>query len=400
MRGRYLTQTWRSDPTLYAPRRYRRACQYRAFIPDPLPLDEQAEAFALDLDLSAAMSNVERSLTDLNRIAAPALQALSRFLLRTESIASSKVEDLQADARSLAMAEARRRAGRSVGQQARAIIANIDAMERAVEHAARADRFGVGDLLDIHAVLMQHAPLGRRVGALRDDQNWIGGNDYNPCGADYVPPPAQLVPDLLENLCNFCESDQAPPLAQAALAHAQFETIHPFDDGNGRTGRALIQMLLRRRGLAPSFVPPISVVFSQRRDSYIQGLVDFREGREREWLFRFTSAAAQAVRLANRYRREITELQGFWRERLRTAEHPRADAVAWELIDVLPGMPVLSVPTAVEATGRSQPAVNNAVGQLERVGVLSRIGTSARYRIWEPQGLLDLMVDIESEALA
>jgi Fic family protein len=109
--------------------------------------------------------------------------------------------------------------------------------------------------------------------------NWIGGNDYNPCGADFVPPPPEYVDALLSDLCDAINNASLPPLVQAALVHAQFETIHPFDDGNGRMGRTLVQVILRRRGVAPAYVPPVSVVLAAERDRYIQGLTHYRADR-------------------------------------------------------------------------------------------------------------------------
>ena len=399
MRGRLVRKTWKFDPTAYAPRKFQRACGYEAFIPDPLPLEDDTQEFNLSLELALTVSEVEQRVIELNQIADPALASLSRLLLRTESIASSKVEGMHADARALAMAEARRQAGRSIGQQFGEIIANIDAMERAVERAASTDHFRIEDLLEIHAVLMKRAPIGVWAGRLRGEQNWVGGNNHNPCGADYVPPPPEYVEELLENLCDFCNLDTVPPLVQAAIAHAQFETIHPFVDGNGRTGRALVQMVLRRSRLAPHLVPPISVVFSQRREAYIESLIGFRNGRVDQWLSDFAVATAHAVQLALRYRAEIEHLQEFWRSRLRETENPRVDSVMWEIINSLPALQGVSVPGLMEVTKRSQPAVNQAVASLERAGVLRRVGTSKRYRVWEPEGLLDLIVDLETGAI-
>ncbi len=392
MRGHTVRRVSKHDPTLYAPPRYRRACGYESFIPDPLREDE----FDFPADLAATLSEVERAVVALNGLTPATLSSLSRLLLRTESIASSKVEGMQTDARALALAEAQRRAGRSVGQQVSEIIANIDAMEEAVQGTADARDLSVADLCEIHAVLMERDITRRSAGKLREDQNWIGGNDYNPCGADYVPPPPEMVHGLLENLCAFCESEELPPLFQAAIAHAQFETIHPFDDGNGRTGRALVQALLRRRGLAPQCVPPVSVALSQRRDAYIQGLMEFREGRVTEWVTFFASATARAADLAIHYHELIGDLQDFWRRRLRETDRPRADAAAWAIIDTLPAYPALTVADAVEATGRSKPAVNLGVAQLERAGVLTPLGQSRRYRAWEPTGLLDLISNLEA----
>jgi Uncharacterized conserved protein len=148
---------------------------------------------------------------------------------------------MQVDARTLARAEARQDTGHRVGADAAEIVVNID-------------------IVDIHEVLMANAPNRDVAGRVRSKQNWIGGNDYNPCGAGFVPPPPEYVLPLLEDLAGFCNEEMLPPIVQAAVAHAQFETIHPFEDGNGCTGRALIQVVFRRRGLAPAFVPPVSVI--------------------------------------------------------------------------------------------------------------------------------------------
>jgi Fic family protein len=107
-------------------------------------------------------------------------------------------------------------------------------------------------------------PLAVPVGHIRAAQNWIGGSSYNPCSAAFVPPPPELVHDLLDDLCHFCNDDSLPAVAQAAMAHAQFETIHPFVDGNGRTGRALVHFVLRTRGLATRVLPPISAEAQDR----------------------------------------------------------------------------------------------------------------------------------------
>src|SRR5438105_1677041 len=111
---------------------------------------------------------------------------------------------------------------------------------------------------------------------LRSEQNWIGGSDFNPCSAEFVPPPPEEVAALLEDLCAFCNDASLPAVAQAAIAHAQFETIHPFVDGNGRTGRALIHVVLRRRDLVPRILPPISLVLSTWSDDYVHGLTRTR----------------------------------------------------------------------------------------------------------------------------
>ena len=392
MRGHYVGRTWQHDPALYAPPRYRRACSYKAFVPD--------ELVGLEVELpghvAGAVSEAEKAVAALNASASSELAPLARLLLRTESIASSKVEGLQVGARELARAEANEASGRSIGTEAREIIANIDAMQFAIEEASSHPELTIDAIVEIHRVLMARASNSNIAGRVREQQNWIGGNDYNPCGAAFVPPPPEEVTRLLDDLVRFADDDALPPIVQAAFAHAQFETIHPFEDGNGRTGRALIQILLVRRGLASTFVPPISIVFAQRKDAYIGGLTSYREDRLADWIESFAGAAARAATLASRYLDRVRALQDDWRGRLRANGPPRADAAAWSVIDVLPAHPVLTVPVGVAASGRTKPAVTNAVDQLVRCGVLLPLGASTRNRAWEAQGLLDLIEGLEA----
>jgi hypothetical protein len=154
--------------------------------------------------------------------------------------------------------------------------------------------------------------------------------------------------------------------------------------------------VLRRRALAPAFVPPISVVLAGDRSSYIQGLTDYRLGDVAGWVERFAIAAARAAELADGYLDAVSALQEGWREKLRNHGRPRADAAAWAVIDALPAHPVLTVATAVVATGRTKPAVNQAVAQLEAAEILRPVTTSPRNRAWETVGLLDLLTGLEA----
>lgn len=393
MRGHYIHRVWTSDPTIYAPPRYRRACEYDAFVPDPV----LGIAMTLSGDVAGVVSDAEKAITTLNRAGGLELKPLARLLLRTESIASSKVEGMQVDARNLARAEANQETGRQVGPEAAEILANIDAMQLSIERAAGTEDVRTTDLIDVHRALLARAPNSPVAGRLRDSQNWIGGNDHNPCGAVFVPPPHVEIDELLDDLCGFVNDESLPPLVQAAIAHAQFETIHPFDDGNGRTGRALVQVVLRRRGLAPAFVPPISVILARDKDRYLHGLTVYREGNLEEWIELFATAAAQAAQLAELYAGRVYALQDAWRSQLRDVERPpRADAAAWGLISVLPAHPIITVPVAVAATGRTKPAVTNAITKLEAASVLTRMNDSGRNRAWEANGLLNLIVRLEA----
>ncbi len=393
MPARRISLIWQSDPTSYAPSRHRRACEYEAYIPATL-----AELnVTLSAETAGVVSDAEAAIQRLNAEARPALAPLARLLLRTESIASSKVEGLQVGLRELARAEAKAEAGGRVGPTAMEVLANIEAMQIAVDAAANAEVFTPEQITTIHARLMSSAPNATRIaGVIRTTQNWIGGNDYTPCGADFVPPPPEYVAPLLADLCAAINDTTLPPIVQAALVHAQFETIHPFDDGNGRTGRALVQVVLRRRRLAPEYVPPISVVLASKKDRYIAGLTDFRDNRLEDWVVQFAASAASAALLANGYLRSVRRQVEVWRAQLAaTPDAPRADAAAWAVIDVLPAHLVLTAPVAAAATGRGKAPVYDAIRQLVAAGVLTPLTIGARNQSWEAVGLLDVLGDLE-----
>ena len=216
--------------------RDRQPCQYSVYMPDPLA----GRHFVLEGDVAAEVADAEAELVRLNA-AVEALadtKALARLLLRAESVASSKIEGLEIGGRRLLRAEAVQRKGEDPRDTtAIEVLANIDAMVWATETVEAGGLISMATLLEIHRRLLAGSRLEEHAGQIRIVQNWIGGGDYNPCSADFVPPPPQEVPTLLRDLLAFCNDDSLPPLAQAAIAHAQFETIHPFINGNGRAGR-------------------------------------------------------------------------------------------------------------------------------------------------------------------
>jgi Fic family protein len=273
--GRTIEAVWEGVYGLGTPRALRRPCRYASYVPDRMREIE----LSLPPDVAADVSDAEREIQRLNtsgpRLAN--LEALARLLLRAEAVASSRIERLEVSTRRLTRVQAARASGIPLADAtADAVLGNIEAMAVAVEDVGGRTSFTLDDLLEIHRAVMRHTDRPEIGGVVRDSQNWIGGNDFNPCGAEYVPPPAEHVPALLDDLVEFSNTDDYPPLVQAALAHAQFETIHPFADGNGRAGRALIHVVLRRRGLAPRYVPPISLILATRSGEYIRGLTAYR----------------------------------------------------------------------------------------------------------------------------
>ena len=332
------------------------------------------------------------------------LEGLARFLLRAESVGSSKIEGIEAAARRLARAEAAIALGGDANDRvAVEVIGNIAAMESAVELATSADPFELDDLLSVHRTLMDNSPTPELGGVVRQEQNWIGGSSFNPGSAAFVPPPHEYLPDLLADLFDYVNGDEHSPLVQASIAHAQFETLHPFADGNGRTGRALIHVVLRRRGLAPTFVPPISLVLATWSDDYVNGLMTFRhlsepDSAERsaaavKWLRMFATATSRACQDADAYSDDIDEITAAWRSKLGRV---RANSSTDLLLGVLPGAPIVTAESASKLIGRSKARTTDAVNTLAEAGVLRQRNVGRqRYRVFEATEVLDLFTDLE-----
>ncbi len=399
--ARVVKRRWDVDLSAGLPRRDRKACEYEAYVPDRLA----GRKIAIDGDVAADVADAEAAIARLNVYAVTLVdtEALARLLLRAECVASSKIEGLEVGPRRLIRAEAARILGDASGDvTADEVLGNIDAMSWAVETLARRKTISVGGLLAIHRRLLAGTRLDEYAGKTRTEQNWIGGSSYNPCSASFVPPPHEEIDALLEDLCAFCNDDSLPAVAQAAIAHAQFETIHPFIDGNGRTGRALIHVLLRRRGLADRVLPPISLVLATRATDYVAGLTATRyrgastsksahEGLNR-WVGLFASAAGRSVSDAGAFEARVIEIEKTWRTRVGRI---RADSATDRLIRALPGAPILTVAGAADLVGRSFQQTNEAIARLAESKVLRRVTVGRRNRAFEATEIVDAFTELE-----
>lgn len=394
----YIRKHW--TPTFEGPsRRDRGGCEYDAYLPDPL----QGWQFTLPGDAVADLSDAEAAVAALNTdgTAHTSLEGMARFLLRAESVASSKIEGIEAGPRRLVEAEAAIIQGGNTADRAAAeILGNIHAMESVVSQTSPVT---VERLLEVHRKLMSPSPTPDIAGVIRTQQNWIGGSSYNPCRAAYVPPPPDHVPTLLADLAEFANADDHAPLVQAAIAHAQFETIHPFADGNGRAGRALIHIILRKRGLSPTFVPPISLVLATWSSDYIEGLTRFRHvtaasSAERSeaahtWIRTFTAATHRACADARIYAERIERLTMQWRA---AAGRIRSGSALDLILGLLPGSPLLTVSSASTMIKRSEVAVSSAINRLVDTGVLVQRNVGRqRYRVFEAPDVLALFTAFE-----
>ncbi len=394
---------WVSDIPTGLPRRDRRGCEYEAYLPDPLG----GRSFLLDGSVAADVADAEKAVQRLNAEAETLLntEALARLLLRAEAVASSHIEGLEVGGRRLLRAEAAKALGVPAEDvTAEEVLGNIEAMTWAVTTLASADAVTVGGLLEVHRRLLAGTRLEEQGGKIRSTQNWIGVSSYNPCSAAFVPPPPERVRPLLEDLCSFCNEDELPAVAQAGIAHAQFETIHPFADGNGRTGRALIHVILRRRGLAPRVLPPVSLVLATWADDYVSGLTATRyvgsPGSKlavaglNQWVGLFAAACQRAVDDALEFENRIRQIQASWKAAVGRIRRKSAVDL---LITVLPGAPIITVNSAAQLIGRSFERTNEAMAKLEAAGVIRRITVGRRNRAFEARAILDAFTDLERQ---
>jgi Fic family protein len=356
-------------------------------------------SLSLDDDATATLHEATKSLERLQhaptRLAT--LGAVAQNLLRSESVASSRIEGILISHKRLARA-AQQGPGRPHGDgHAAAVLGNVEAMRRAIELGAEAQPLGVAHLREIHRLLLGNTEDREIAGVVREKQNWIGGNAFNPLDAAFVPPPPEEVPGLLDDLCRFAERDDLPPVVQAAIAHAQFEAIHPFADGNGRTGRALIYAILRRRGEIATYIPPISLVLVGAPRAYIGGLTAYRAGDVSAWCDSFAAATARAAAEAERLAGSIEALEEKWLDRAGT---PREGSAARRLIGALPEQPVLDVASAERLSGRSRVAAAKALERLEEAGIVRRLNERKWGRIWECDELLELIEEFEESVRA
>ena len=358
---------------------------YATYRPDLL----MVRPLALDRDIGELAAQVERSVRLLGRApGAHGLEGLARFLLRSEAIASSRIEGMEVSPQQVGLAELvdeESLTAAKVNRTARRVAANIAALRRATTELADAPDLDVAGIEALHVVLLADEP---ELHGLRSVQNWIGGSGYHPIGADFVPPDPMLVPDLMADLAGYLNTAGHSALIQAGLAHAQFETIHPFRDGNGRVGRALIHTVLVRRGMSSQAVLPISPVLLTRSREYVSGLTSYRyagaadsataQEAQSQWLRCFLQAVAVAVEQAAQFAADLAELRERWvsdlaahRRREGIREVPRADSATARILATLQEHPVLTTPTVMRLFDLSQPPASAALEELTGAGVLT-----------------------------
>jgi Fic family protein len=346
------------------------------------------QGLILDGVVAAELEAAMRRITALDATHEATPQALGLQLLRTESVASSKIESVEASIDDYARALHGVRANPSAVSMAAATTA-LDTM---IQNVSPGRPLTLDDIATAHAILMAHEPSeADYAGRLRDMQNWIGGSDHSPRAALYVPPPPDTVPGYMADLLAFANRDDLPTLAQAAIAHAQFESIHPFTDGNGRIGRALINTIFRRRGATTHIVVPLASALVAHRERYFSLLDAYRHGHVKPLVSSFATACATAAAESSATAARLAQIPAEWRD---LAGPVRAGSAAAELLTLLPTRPILSAEEACARMKAPRSSVFAALTRLHEAGILRPLTDRKRDQVWGAAAILDELDDL------
>ena len=327
------------------------------------------------------------------------LSTLYATLLKSESISSSLIEGYRTPPGEVLMAEFD---PGSTSAVAMTVWRNVQALN---ESLSTLDGEWTADAVHgVHHKLLPHQPYG-----CREQQVRIGGRSL--FRAAFVPPSADVVPAYLDDLVRYANGGGETTLTKAAVLHAQFETIHPYGDGNGRTGRALVHALFKRAGLVEGAVLPVSTVLKARQDEYVEALGKYRydgvagvggavRASRREavdWFVRsFTDAVNDSVTLAGRVRDDVDAVEASWAEKTR---HIRSDSVAHAILAALPDAPIVTAESVSRRFGVTAAAAARAIGRLADAGVLAKAaGKHKKSSAYLAPDILALMVDAERRA--
>lgn len=348
-----------------------------------LPPMIRDQDYQLDRSLAAMVTASAGNLSHLDLVHGRTLQALNQLLLRSESVSSSKIENMEA-------------ALTDYGRALLGVGANASAVSMASATRAMAQMISDADSIRAirpEALLKAHYELFRRdpdeqhrAGKFREVQNWIGGSDYAPNNVLYVPPPPETVPGYLEDLFAFANRTDMPALVQAAIAHAQFESIHPFIDGNGRIGRALIHAILRHRRITRHLTAPIAAGLVAHRDRYFEALNDCAAGHARTIIAMLASATNVAASEAWTTAENLVALRARWHEQVGGT---KPGTPRHRLLDLLTEEPIINTALVAERLDLGESEAREVIDGLADASVLKRLNRTRRVPVWVAQDVLD-----------
>ena len=362
----------------------------RAFVPHPLPPGDPVLASASYTDFNRQAELALARLAGVSGLV-PSVEGLLYSAVRKEALLSSQIEGTQATLTDLFDEEAGLRVSNTEDV---AEVTNYLRAFRLVQTQLRDPKglpISVRLLCDAHRLLLDGVRgAGKQPGAPRHSQNWIGGT--RPGNAVFVPPPPERVPELLSRLERFIHEGggDLPPLIRIALIHAQFETIHPFLDGNGRIGRLLIAALLERWNLLAEPLMYLSGYLKQHQAEYYRRLSAIRtEGDWESWISFFLEGVAVAAAESERSIIAIASLIAADRRKL--LQSAKASPATYRLFELLPMMPRFTVERVRQQLETTFPTANAAVQVLEQLGIVVEVTGQKKNRNYSYQAYIDLL---------
>ena len=354
-----------------------------------IPPEIAHRTFTLSSDLIAKSESAIKAIANLDNAYGEILKPLEHLLIRTESIASSKIENLFATSEEYAQAQH----GNKSNSSAVAMVAGTHALATLIASVDSNKTISDTSIKMAHQLLMKDVPREQdSAGTYRRVQNWIDGSNHSPLGAIFVPPPPEMVKNLMQDLLKFANRDDVPALAQAAIAHAQFETIHPFTDGNGRIGRALINAILRRRMVTTRVIVPIASSLAAQRTGYFEDLSRYRTGHFENLLIRFADASIIAASEASTTAKYLAELPATWKTKLGIV---RSGGSTSKLLEFLISNPVFSAEELIGVIGKNPSGIYRTISKLQSVGILVPVTTRKRNQIWASYDVLQELDDLD-----
>ena len=362
--------------------------KYRCYLPPPLPPSPAVK-------LEPMMTLLERAgyaVGGLNGISSilPNPELFLYMFVRKEALVSSQIEGTQCSLSDILRDEAGDETEASF-DDVREVSCYVDAMEYGLARMNEGFPLSLRLIREIHGrLLAQGRGAGKQPGEFRTSQNWIGGS--RPGNALYVPPPPERLMEFLGPLELFLheEDPPLPVLVRAAMVHMQFETIHPFLDGNGRLGRLLITLLLCHAGVLREPLLYLSLYLKQNRSEYYRLLQEVRErGNWEDWIRFFLRGVQETAEQSVETARRILALLA--NDRRRVEDSGQAASSTLRVFQVLDRSPVVTIPRVAEKTGLSYPTVQAAIDRLEKLEILGRYGTGKRNKRYAYKAYLDIL---------
>lgn len=362
-----------------------------AFVPGALPPDDPS--LALDGDVAQVLARAEHAVSrlDLAGEMVPSLDWFIYAFVRKEAVVSSQIEGTEATLEDLLTFEATPE-GTKPGADIEEVCNYLDALSWARRELARPKGLPLSMRLvhGVHRRLMRGARgATKQPGEVRRTQNWVGG--ARPGLATYVPPPPQEVQRLLGDLERYIHAkDKLPPLVRAGLVHVQFETIHPYLDGNGRVGRLLIALLLEHWGVLHAPLLYLSLFFKRRRPDYYRLLNEVRRsGNWEGWTAYFLEGVGEIAEESANTARDLYRLVA--KDRVRVVDAKNSSLTAVRLLELLPRHPVVTIPGSIRMLETTKPTATKAIGLLESLGILKETTGRKRDRVYKYVRYLDLL---------